>query len=234
MFGLEVGMSYFAAIVIGWFLVQGLRSAGKKLSSLSDRPAEHRGCRVYKSSDYKYYELCYSDPNHPKKYASVKCGSVQNHIASLEYDGSMFTAVAQRVEFIPKRILNEETFKAPTLIELSKAIEERFLYWDKEDGKEFMWNADYESNIGNSIEVTYSVFGHDELGETTFDMDVSEAVYENLQDAEDEGDYLDSDFISENWKGIHKKIVKAIRQNMEEESLDLCTDDDDFEYSVTL
>lgn len=70
------------------------------------------------------------------------------------------------------------------------------------------------------IEITYSVFGFEEADETTFDMEVSDNMYENLQDAEDEGNLLDSDYISEEMKGIHKKILKAIRKNMEEEGLE--------------
>ena len=39
----------------------------------------------------------------------------------------------------------------------------------------------------NSIEITYTVFGFDEAGETSFDMEVSDHLYNKLQDAEDEG-----------------------------------------------
>ena len=71
----------------------------------------------------------------------------------------------------------------------------------------------------NTIEITYSVIGYDDVGETTFDMDVSDNVYEKLQNAEDEGEFLDSDFLSMNMTDIHKKILKAIRENMEEETM---------------
>ena len=77
-----------------------------------------------------------------------------------------------------------------------------------------MYDEDY------TIEITYSVFGYDEAGETTFDMDVCDSVYDKLENAEDEGEFLDSDYISEHLRGIHKKILKAIRENMEELSLD--------------
>ena len=76
---------------------------------------------------------------------------------------------------------------------------------------------DFESY---SIEVTYTVMGFGEAGETTFDMDVSEKVYDTLQEADDEGELLDSEYISENHRNIHRKILKAIRENMEEESMD--------------
>lgn len=71
-----------------------------------------------------------------------------------------------------------------------------------------------------SIEITYTVMGFEEIGETTFEMDVSEKIYEKLQDAEDEEEILDSDYISEEMPGIHRKIIHAIRENMEEEGLD--------------
>lgn len=68
------------------------------------------------------------------------------------------------------------------------------------------------------IEITYKVWGFEEAGETTFYMEISEKLYERLSDADDEGELLDSDFLSEEMPGIHKKILKAIRENMEEES----------------
>lgn len=74
-------------------------------------------------------------------------------------------------------------------------------------------------DFDNTIEITYSVFGYEEVGETTFDMDISERDMEWLQNADDEGEYLDSDFISENRRGLHKRILKAIRNDMEEKSL---------------
>ena len=71
----------------------------------------------------------------------------------------------------------------------------------------------------NEIEVTYTVFGFEEAGETSFDMDVSDNLYNKLQDAEECGESLDSDYISEEMPGIHRKILKAIHENMEEEGL---------------
>ena len=35
----------------------------------------------------------------------------------------------------------------------------------------------------NEIEITYTVFGFDEAGETSFDMEVSDSLYNKLQDA---------------------------------------------------
>lgn len=112
------------------------------------------------------------------------------------------------------------------------------------------------------IEITYTVLGFEEAGETTFDMEVSDRQYERLEDAELDGELLDSDYISENMPGLHKKILKAIRENMEEEGLEpgdgmvekrrlfgaykeyeegadhsmmaVLADDDDIEYEITI
>lgn len=73
-------------------------------------------------------------------------------------------------------------------------------------------------DFDNTIIITYTMFGFDEAGETSFEMDVSDGIYEKLQNAEDEGEMLDSEFISDEMPGIHRKILKAIRENMEEES----------------
>lgn len=119
-----------------------------------------------------------------------------------------------------------------------------------------------EYNYNETIEVSYTVFGYDRLGETTFDMEVKEKDYEWLQDAESEEGELTSDYISENRKGLHKRIINAIRKNMKEESYDpddgmveyysagvhhkdffedasydyasFLADDDDIEYTVTV
>ena len=84
------------------------------------------------------------------------------------------------------------------------------------------------SDIPDSIEVTYSVFGYDRLGETSFDMEVKSKDYEWLQDVEGEEDGLTSDYISENRPGLHKRIIKSIRKNMKDEGCD--PDDGMVEY----
>lgn len=70
-----------------------------------------------------------------------------------------------------------------------------------------------------TIEITYTVWGFDEIGETTFEMYVSENTYDRLQRAEDDYETLDQDFISSEMNGLHNKILREIRKNMEEESL---------------
>jgi len=75
-------------------------------------------------------------------------------------------------------------------------------------------------DIPDRIEVTYTIFDYDRLGETTFDMEVKDKDYEWLQNAEGEEGELTSDYISENRPGLHKRIIKAIRNNMKDEACD--------------
>ena len=47
---------------------------------------------------------------------------------------------------------------------------------------------------------------------------------------------MDSDYVSENRRGLHKRILWAIRKNMEDESeIDSpeLIDDDDIEYTIS-
>ncbi|MBO7418885.1 MAG: hypothetical protein J6U14_08140 [Bacteroidaceae bacterium] len=69
------------------------------------------------------------------------------------------------------------------------------------------------------IEITYSVDGFAAVGETTFTKCVSESIYNKLRNIEDEGETLDSLYLSEHKKGLHKYIIRAIRENMLEEGL---------------
>lgn len=110
------------------------------------------------------------------------------------------------------------------------------------------------------IEITYSAFG---FNESTFTMEISDNLYEKLEDADLDGEYLDSDYISENKPRIHKQIIRAIRNDMEDKTLepdegfvekvrkhkskykeyleaadhnlmDVLTDDDDITYEIEL
>ena len=70
------------------------------------------------------------------------------------------------------------------------------------------------------INITYSVFGYEEVGETDFEMELSHNDFLWLQNADDEGVFLNNEFIAENRKRLHRKILRAIRNNMEELSLE--------------
>lgn len=98
-------------------------------------------------------------------------------------------------------------------------------------------NNDYHSyDDGDTIEVSYTVYGHDDLDEVSVDVEVKERELEWLTEKDEDGEYLDSDFISENRRGLHKRILRAIREDIEYEQDDNDTtiDDDDIEYTITL
>lgn len=92
------------------------------------------------------------------------------------------------------------------------------------------------SDYDETIEVSYTVNGLDDYGETTIDVEIKEYDYDWLSNKEDEGEYLDSDFVSENRRGLHRRILRAIRDNIEEESYDNMdlVEDGDIEYTVSL
>lgn len=96
----------------------------------------------------------------------------------------------------------------------------------------------YHSNDdgGDTVEVSYTVYGHDDLDEVSIDVEVKELELEWLTEKDENGEYLDSDFISENRRGLHKRILRAIREDIEyEQDEDETTmDDDDIEYTITL
>lgn len=99
---------------------------------------------------------------------------------------------------------------------------------------------DYHSyddfDYNDIIEVFYTVFGHDDLNDISVNVDIKERELEWLTEKDEEGEYLDSDFVSENRKGLHKRILRAIREDIEyvydEDSSTIA--DDDIEYTVTL
>ena len=122
-----------------------------------------------------------------------------------------------------------------------KSIDEEPQSMEETDSEEKGFEDDmtgaYQSfDNGDTIEVSYSVFGDYYLDDITIDVDVKEREYDWLTEKEDEGEDLDSDFISENRKGLHKRILRAIRENIEyEQDNDSTTIDDvDIDYTVTL
>ena len=97
------------------------------------------------------------------------------------------------------------------------------------------YHGKYSENDDETIEVTYSVLGEDDLGDVTVDVEVKERDYEWLTRKDEDGEYLDSDFISENRRGLHKRILRAIHENIENDYTGVSyVDDDDVEYTVTV
>ena len=92
-----------------------------------------------------------------------------------------------------------------------------------------------DDGFGETIEVSYAILGDDE---ETIDVEVKERDYEWLTNKDEDGEYLDSDFLSENRRGLHKRILRAIREHIEEKSDDKeeysVFDDDDVEYTITV
>ena len=81
-----------------------------------------------------------------------------------------------------------------------------------------------------TIEVTYSAFGYEELGETTISMAIKESDRDWLHDAMMNGEVLDSSYLSEERKALHRRIIREIRKNMKDRSLEF--DDGIVEESV--
>ena len=92
-----------------------------------------------------------------------------------------------------------------------------------------------DDGFGETIEVSYAILGDDE---ETIDVEVKERDYEWLTNKDEDGEHLDSDFLSENRRGLHKRILRAIREHIEEESDDKeeysVFDEDDVEYTITV
>lgn len=107
---------------------------------------------------------------------------------------------------------------------------------EKENISEASQSTDEVTYDDDSIEVCYTVFGHDNLDDISVEVDIKERELDWLTEREEEGEYLDSDFISENRKGLHKRILRAIHEDIEYEQDDNDTliDDDDIEYTINL
>ena len=126
--------------------------------------------------------------------------------------------------------LNHQSYqKAKQNTEQSQAVA-------KKEKAEEPVNTYHSYDDGDTIEVSYTVYGHDDLDEISVEVEVNEREQEWLTEKDEDGEYLDSDFISENRRGLHKRILRAIREDIEYEQDDDETDidDDDIEYTITL
>lgn len=86
--------------------------------------------------------------------------------------------------------------------------------------KEQPQNVTPSGSERKEIEITYSVTGYEEADETTFEMKVSSNDYDRLVEAENEEELLDAEYVEDKLPKLHVKIIKAIRHNMSEESLE--------------
>ena len=78
----------------------------------------------------------------------------------------------------------------------------------------------YEDDNTETAEITYSFIGSD-APDDTFEMEFSVNDADKLKEAEEDGEFLDSNYISENLKSIHRKILCAIQEDLEDKSEDL-------------
>lgn len=90
-----------------------------------------------------------------------------------------------------------------------------------DDDDEYGFTDDFDSDYGQTetAEITYSFIGSD-APEDSFEMELSEKDAERLKEAEEKGEFLDSNFISENFRSIHRKILNGIREDLEAKSAD--------------
>ena len=90
---------------------------------------------------------------------------------------------------------------------------------DDEDDYDEDEEDDFESSFTEDTEITYSFLGSD-APQDSFVMELSEKDADRLKEADENGEFLDSDYISDNLKSIHRKILDAIREDLESKSDD--------------
>lgn len=89
--------------------------------------------------------------------------------------------------------------------------------WDSSDDDNYNDEDDVSFN-DLSATVTYSVM---DAPEEECDLDnLSDCDLRRLKAADDDGEYLDSDYISEHMHSIHNKIIEAIRDDLESKTGD--------------
>lgn len=99
------------------------------------------------------------------------------------------------------------------------------LSWDDDD------DDDYDDENASSDDI-YPDYGYTETAEITysficsdapkdsFEMELSEKDADKLKEAEEKGEFLDSNYISENFRSIHRKILNSIREDLESKTGD--------------
>ena len=71
-----------------------------------------------------------------------------------------------------------------------------------------------------NITVRYNVFGLDEEDAQELEMEVSDRQYDKLESYVEDGELLDEDFLSTEMPGLHKKILQAIHDDIEDREID--------------
>ena len=138
---LETGFGLFCVVVIiGWFIAEGCKGAGRKISNLA---APHSGCAAFLDDDCKHYTLSYIGPKDHIESAWVSYGSAYNKVVSLEYDGKAFKAVAVRREVVSDKLIEKKIFEGTTVKQVAGDIEQQFKEWDEKAGYASMWKHTY-------------------------------------------------------------------------------------------
>lgn len=90
-----------------------------------------------------------------------------------------------------------------------------------DDDDDYGSSDDFDSDYGltETAEITYSFIGSN-APEDKFEMELSDKDAQRLKEAEEEGAFLDSNYISENLRPIHRKILNSIREDLEAKSAD--------------
>ena len=134
---------------------------------------------------------------------------------------------AEHAQAVAKGEMAEETVNTEETVSDDKGIE---------DVITSAYNDYHSYDDGETIEVSYTVYGHDDLDEVSVDVEVKERELEWLTEKDEDGEYLDSEFISENRRGLHKRILRAIREDIEyvQDDDEIDIEDDDIDYTITL
>lgn len=130
MFGTGFGL-ICALIIIGWWMVQGGKSVGRKLSEVTAGPS---GCAAYMSDDASCYIISYIGPNNHIEHEWVDFihdNGFLNTVDSLQYEEKMFKAQIGRKDYNDE-VSKKDVVEAPSLKELKGVIEKNFQEWNAE------------------------------------------------------------------------------------------------------
>ena len=75
-------------------------------------------------------------------------------------------------------------------------------------------DADSDYGLAETAEITYSFIGSD-TPKDSFEMELPEKDADRLRKADEYGEFLDSDYISKHMASLHRKILRAIREDLE-------------------
>ena len=182
-----------------------------KSSSHDDYPYEKVTISNMEDDTGRYYVSQVYYNKRIKEYHAIICA---RHGDGMKFaDSTTLEGLQCKIDEAYKKLAEEEK------------EEKEFRKWAKENDFPL-------SQTCNTIEVNYRINSSNDCDEGSFDMNVSERIYNWLEDADSAGEILDSEYISDNKPGLHRKIQKAIKENMT-----AIIDDEEFcdiEYDLTV